>query len=61
MCFPLVVSAPEPILHNMNGGGRPDVRHELQAIVVRVLACFLPVTSAQEPIEHSTSGGDRPA
>ena len=27
VCFLLVASAPEPVLHSMNGGGRPAEEH----------------------------------
>ena len=61
VCFLLVTSAQEPILHSTNGGGRPDVLHELQVIVVLVLVCYLLVASAPEPVLHSMNGGVRPA
>jgi len=60
VCFPVVASAPEPILHSMNGSGRPEVLHELQVIVVLVLVCFLLVASAPEPVLHCKNGGGVP-
>ena len=65
VCSPLVASAPEPILHNMNGGGGPDVLHELQVIVLLFTLAPEPTLhctngAAPEPVLHRMNGDGRP-
>ena len=46
VCFPLVASAPEPVLHCKNGGGLPVEEHG--------------VASSPEPVRHCMNSSGRP-
>ena len=62
--FPLGASSPEPVLHCIDGGGRPVEEHGARdiarSIVNLALVCLPLVASAPEPILPSMNDGGRP-